>query len=195
MIFFTTRIVLINALLFLSTAIFAQIETNTPKRDYYQNFDASYIIGAQVFNDNFIYNPGYAFTLSYGTFANKNVGVGLGMGYKAFETESFLPIYAEILGFKKSKSNTPLIKMQVGYSYGWSTNESNLDGYSFDGGLFIAAGVGRKIALNDNFSVMLHWSYQHQFAKMNYSIFNSKGYTETLNYDMIVISLGLIRHQ
>lgn len=181
-------------MLILSANTFAQIETNGPKREYYQSFDGAYIIGAQVFNDNFIYNPGYSFTLSYGTFANKNLGVGLGIGYKSFETESFVPIYGEILGYKKNKSNAPFIKMQLGYSHGWHTNQSNLEGYDFKGGLFISAGMGRKIEINDKLSVMLHWSYQHQFAKMEYNIFNSTGYTETLNYDMIVISLGLLRN-
>lgn len=187
-------LVLLQCLLLLTGNLVAQVDKNKKKLIDYQSIDASYIVGAQVFNDNFIYNPGYSFTGSYGVFINKNLAIGLGSGYKAFENETFLPVYGEILGYKKNKKNIPFVKMQIGYAHAWSKNQAELTGYTFKGGLFISAGMGRKIAINDKLSVMLHWSYQHQFAKMQYTIFNSTSHTEILNYDMIVISLGLIKN-
>lgn len=159
----------------------------------YQQLNAGYIIGAQVYNDNFIYNPGFQFKTSYGVFINKNVAIGLGTGLKLHENESFIPVFTEIIGYKKNKSNTPLIQMQLGYSIGWDNTPSNIEGYEYTGGLFIDVGMGRKIKLNNNYSLLFQWSYQHQFAKMEYDIFKTSNYSQVINYDMIVITLGVIR--
>lgn len=162
---------------------------------FYQTVEASYVIGAQVFNDNFVYNPGYSFSTSYGKKLNHSVGIGLGIASRTFEDESFLPIYGEIIGYKKNKANTPFIRMQMGYALGWDNRSSQAEGYEFSGGVFLGAGMGRKIRLNDNFSIMLSWAYQHQFAKMEYEIYSTTNYSEILNYDMITISVGLIREK
>lgn len=192
------HVIFLISILSLTGSSFAQSpegEKADKKKSYYHRIDASYIIGAQVFNDNFVYNPGASITSSFGHYINKNVGVGLGVGYKQFESETFLPIYCEISGHKTNKSNTPIINMQLGYSIGWSTRTTGTESYDFNGGIFISAGVGRKIKLKKNYSVLLHWSYQHQFASMDYAIFNTQSYREVLNYDMIVISLGFIRER
>ena len=162
------------------------------KHDTYQQLNGSYIIGAQIFNDNFIYNPGFSADLSSGFFINKSLGAGIGIGYKAFETESFMPIYGEIIGYK-DKENTSFINMKLGYSIGWDNPATKVDGYTFKGGVFISAGVGRKIKIGNNYSALLHWSYQHQFASMEYNIYSTQEYKEVLNYDMIVVSIGIIK--
>jgi hypothetical protein len=170
-----------------------QPENKNRKLAVYQQLTAGYIFGGQVYNDNFLYNPGFQFQTSYGVSINKNVAMGLGTGLKLHDKESFIPVFTEIVGYKKNKNNTPLIRMQLGYSLGWDNTHSNIEGYEFKGGLFIDVGMGRKIKLNENYSILFQWSYQHQFAKMEYDVFNTSNYSQVLNYDMIVITLGIVR--
>ncbi len=189
-------LILLVALLWIKHSKAQESDSVTKKKDieHYQTLDASYIVGAQLFNDNFIYNPGYSVSTSFGVFIDDKVVVGLGTGFRSFETENFVPVYAEVIGFKKDKSSTPLIKMQLGYSIGWDDRATKIEGYNFKGGLIIGAGMGRKIKINKKVSILFQWTYQHQFAKMEFDIYNSTDYSEVLNYDMIAISLGLIRH-
>ncbi len=160
----------------------------------YQRIDISYIFGGQVYNNTLNYNPGYSLQLSYGIMMNESVGFGFGIGHITLENERFLPVYLEAIGYKKNKESSPLIKMQVGYSFGWYSGSVIMNDYDFMGGFYFDAGVGRKISINDNYSLFFHWSYRHQFARMEYEVYGSQNYTEALNYDMLVISLGLIRH-
>jgi len=160
----------------------------------YQRLDVSYIFGGQIYNNNLIYNPGFSMQASYGLQLNESVGIGLGAGYFAMHDEHFMPFFIETLGVRKNKASSPMVSMQIGYSLGWYAGEIEVEGYEFRGGAFIDAGLGRKININREYSIFFHWSYRHQFARMSYEVFGGKSYTEGLNYDMIVISLGLIRH-
>ena len=161
----------------------------------YQRIDISYCFGGQVYNDNFIYNPGISFQYVYGFMQNKYVGIGIGYGFQTFKNERFTPLYLEAIGYKKKNTNTSFIKMQIGYSIGWYEGNVNLIGYKYSGGFFIDTGVGRKISLNNGFSLFFHWSYRHQFAKIEYEVFGTQQYSEILNYDMLVISLSLLKEQ
>jgi hypothetical protein len=155
--------------------------------------DASYIVGAQVYNNNFIYNPGYGFQVSYGINFNESVGIGLGTGYSSLQDEHFVPFFIEALGSRKKKTGSSVIMMQLGYALGWYSGDVPSQGYDFGGGMFIDAGLGRKITISKEYALYFHWSYRHQFAKMEYEVFGGQAYSEGINYDMIVISLGLIR--
>jgi hypothetical protein len=159
----------------------------------YFKLDASYIVGSQIYNNNFIYNPGYGFQVSYGIDLSESVGIGLGTGYSAMQDEHFLPIFIEAMGSRKKKTSSPVIMMQLGYAVGWYSGDIPSQGYDFGGGMFIDAGLGRKITIGKEYALYFHWSYRHQFAKMEYEVFGGQAYREGLNYDMIVISLGLIR--
>ncbi len=157
----------------------------------YQTINASYIYGIQIYNDNVLYNPGYSLQFSIGKSIHKDVSVGLGSGYFALKDEHFVPIFMEVIGNKKKKENTPFIRIQAGYSIAWNGASSNNEYYDLSGGLYFNAGMGRKIKINDSYALMLHWSLCHQFADMEYSAFGKK-YSDTLNYDMIQISVGLL---
>lgn len=159
----------------------------------YQRLDVSYIFGGQVYNNSMIYNPGFSFQGAYGRMINESVGLGIGTGYMHFEHENFIPLFVEVMGYKKNKPSTPLIKMQVGYSFAWYAGNMEIQGYDFKGGVYFDAGLGRKISINTNYSVLFHLSYRHQFAHMKYEIFGGQDYKEAMNYDMLVITLGLIR--
>ncbi len=159
----------------------------------YQRLEAAYIFGGQIYNNTMIYNPGFSFQGAYGRMLNESVGVGLGTGYMHFEHENFMPLFIEVLGYKKNKASTPLIRMQIGYSFAWYSGNMELEGYDFHGGVYFDAGVGRKIGINAEYSILFHCSYRHQFAHMKYEVFGGQDYNEAMNYDMLVISVGLIR--
>ncbi len=156
--------------------------------------DVSYILGAQVYNDLFLYNPGYSTQLTTSLQLQKTFDVGIGAGYTQLSNERFVPIYIEAIGYKKKKENSPAIKFQLGYSLGWSTLATNQENFDMNGGLYFNAGIGRKFAVNDQFSVLFHWSYSHQFAKMKYTVFESKPYSEVLSFEMLQLSIGVILH-
>jgi len=173
----------------------AQITDSTSdSHGTYQKLDASYIFGGQVYNNNFIYNPGFSFHASYGFRINESVGIGLGTGYSFLKDEHFIPFFVEVAGSRNNKAGSPTVSMQVGYAHAWYTGDMPNTDYDFYGGIFIDAGLGRKIAINREFSLYFHWSYRHQFARMSYEVFGGQKYRESLNYDMLVISIGLIRH-
>ena len=160
--------------------------------DTYQRLDLSYILGMQVYNDNFLYNPGLSVQITHGIKVSKDVGIGLGTGYMKLTKERFIPIYLEAFGQKKNKHNAPFVKFQAGYSIGWNSSTNSNSNYEMKGGVYFNAGIGRKIEINNNYALLFSGSYCHQFAKMEYEIFESRTYTEPLNYDMLWISVGLL---
>lgn len=170
------------------------IEEKEEQRQLKTRIDASYLFGGQVYNDNFIYNPGYSFQIINSLQIHKEFELGLGTGYTSLVNERFVPIYIETLGYKKSKKNSPFIKFQAGYSIGWDTETSAQKNYDMKGGFYFNAGVGRKIQVSERYSVLFHWSYCHQFASLEYEIFGGKDYSETVSYDMVQITFGLMMH-
>ncbi len=153
----------------------------------------SYILGIQAYNDNVLYNPGYSvlFTQSYKL--SGNVDIGIGSGYISLVNERFAPFYFEVFGYKKKRSNSPIIKFQFGYSAAWYNKIGYLSGYDLSGGIYFTAGMGRQLRLKNRYSILFHWSYCHQSAKINHQIFGNRDYSDMINYDMLQFSIGLIR--
>ena len=140
--------ILISLIILTPRSLNAQND-NVKKHPNYQSLNLSYIIGGQVYNDNFLYNPGYSIKASFGKEINSDIAAGVGVGYMPLTKETFLPLYIEILGRKKKKDNTPFISFQGGYSIGWRSSTSSNHQYDLDGGLFINAGLGRRIKVNE----------------------------------------------
>ncbi len=157
----------------------------------YQHIEVSYGFGGQIYNNNFLYNPGYAFRGSFGMMISESVGFGIGIGHEILRDEKFIPVYLETIGYRKCEANSPFVKIQAGYSIGWYTGGSNLGEFKYKGGLCFDAGIGRKFPVAGEYSVTFQLSYRHQFASMEYRISGTQQYAQALNYDMIVISLGL----
>ena len=191
-----TLILLTLALNISTIGLGQQDSTNQKERmPKYHRLDASYIFGGQVYNDNFIYVPGYGFSISNGVLINKNISIGLGIGGQFYEDEKFLPIYLDLTAYrkaKKSKKHASFINTQIGYSIGWNAALSKLETYDFNGGAFINAGAGRKTKINDELSLLFQVSYRHQFAELSYKVSGIKDYSESLNYDMLVLTVGLL---
>lgn len=158
----------------------------------YEKVNLSYSVGGQVYNDSFIYSPGYSFNFSHGFKLNEDVGMGLGVGLVSLTDERFLPLYVEFIGQKKNNRNSPFILFQGGYSIGWNLDSDTDEGYDMGGGFYFNAGLGRKFSISDRYALMFNWSYCHQFASMEYTISTNNNYSEILNYDMILISIGLM---
>lgn len=157
----------------------------------YQRADMSFIFGGQIQNDNFLYNPGFGIQGSYGIMINEALGLGAGTGYQAFRNEKFIPVFIEVIGYKKPGVNASFLKMQAGYSIGWYTGNTNTEGYDYKGGFCFDAGFGRKFPVGRRSSVMFHCSYRHQCARIDFTSPVSHEYGQKLHYDMIVILLGL----
>jgi hypothetical protein len=171
---------------------FAQERQTLKELPLYQSINIAYVVGGQVYNDNFLYNPGYCISYSIGKKIHDDISVGAGLGYMPLTNERFIPLYIEILGNKKKKSNAPFIKFQGGYSVAWYTGRSETSIYELNGGLYFNAGLGRKIKINEKYTLLFQWSYCHQFAEMGYEIYGGQEYEEMLNYDMLQLSVGLI---
>jgi hypothetical protein len=152
-------------------------------------------MGGQIFNDNLIYNPGGSFQYSYSLKSGSRSAFGLGVGVQFFEDEAFIPFYFDFLGFLSKSQNSPFLTFQTGYSAAWSNKYKNIRDYYFKGGIYYSAGFGRKFNFNDAFSSYIAISYKHQFASLTYSASAVDDYYEKLNYDMIVISIGIMLEQ
>jgi hypothetical protein len=160
----------------------------------YLRVDLSYAFGGQIYNNNLIYNPGFSVQTAHGIMLNESVGIGLGAGYMVLQDERFIPVFFETTGCRKNKSNTSFIRMQVGYSFAWYAGPMEAENYQYHGGVYLDAGLGRKIQINSRYSASFSCSYRHQFARLEYEVFGGQTYRDEVNFDMIVITLGFIMH-
>jgi len=166
-------------------------KSETTREDFIR-LDIAYIIGGQVYNDNFLYNPGFNLYGTYGIYLNERVSTGLGTGVQLFRDEKFIPVFIELSGFISKKKNTRLLSFQFGYSFAWSESLRNLTNSRLNGGIYLNAGFGRKFYLNEVISIILNISYRHQFAEFQYEVFNLSNYRERINYDMLVIGTSFM---
>jgi hypothetical protein len=179
-------------ILLMSAALSQESEDPDTTLDHFIRLDLAYIIGGQLYNDNFLYNPGFNIYGTYGLDIHKRMSVGLGTGLQQFRNEKFIPVFIDITGRISKKNNTRLISLQGGYSFAWSESLKNLTDSKLNGGIYIGAGFGRKFYLNKAFSIIASISYRHQFAEIEYEVFNLKNYRERINYDLLVISISFL---
>ncbi len=158
-----------------------------------QRLDLSYMFGGQFYNDHFVYDPGFGvqFTMNYKV--SKSFEAGLGTGYISLMNENFIPVYLEAFGYRKNKKVSPVIRFQLGGTLAWFNTTNYPSDYSMDGGIYLSAGMGRKIPLKKRYSVLFHWSITHISALVNYQVFGSRDFTSPANYDMFQLSFGIIR--
>lgn len=160
--------------------------------DHFIRLDLAYIFGGQIYNDNFLYNPGFNLFGIYGLDINERMSVGLGTGLQQFRNEKFIPVFIDIAGRISKSKNTRIISLQGGYAFAWSESLKNLTDSRLNGGIYIGAGFGRKFYLNETFSIIAGISYRHQFAEIEYEVFNLRNYSERINYDLMVIGIGFL---
>ena len=179
-------------ILLMSGAMAQESENPDTTLDHFIRLDLAYIIGGQIYNDNFLYNPGFNFYGTYGIHINERMSAGLGTGLQQFRNEKYIPVFIDITGNILKKNNTRLISLQCGYSFAWSESLKNLTNSRLNGGIYISAGFGRKFYMNEAFSIIASVSYRHQFAEIEYEVFNLRNYRERINYDLLAIGISFI---
>jgi hypothetical protein len=182
-------LIIVVGLIF-SNQIFAQSELD--EFNPYFKVSTAYVIGGQVYNDNFLYNPGYSIQVSHGYNIAKDIQLGVGSGFMDLKNQNFVPVFLEITGDRKKKKNAPIIKFQGGYSFAGSNSTVNLPNYDLDGGIYFNMGLGRRIKIKDSYSLLLEWSYCHQSSKMEYSLFSDNSHSEAMNFDFIMLTVGIL---
>lgn len=186
----TTTLALI---LFLTiNSLQAQSRENENHKKSIQKLNISYVFGGQIYNDNFIYNPGVSMEASYGFKVSKDVSIGLGTGYMGLSDENFIPVFIETIGYHERKGRHRYIKFQGGYSFAWSNESYTRENYDINDGIFFDFGLGREWEINNNLSLTVQTSYRHQFATMKYTMFGNQEFNDVINYDMLVLSVGII---
>jgi hypothetical protein len=178
--------------LFLSAALCTCACGADGDKVYYAHIDAGYIIGGQVYNDNFLYNPGISILGSFNRSISKRVNLGIGTGALIFEDATFLPVYAEFTGYRSKKKNPEFIVMQLGYSHGWNHSLEEFNNYDFRGGLMVGGGFGMRFEICEAFDLAAFLIYRHQFARVEYEVFDRYRYREELNYDLLTFGVRLI---
>lgn len=163
------------------------------KKDLIQRVNISYVFGAQVYNDNFIYNPGIAVEGALGLRLSDDVSMGFGTGYMGLSNENFIPIFIEAIGYHERKGRHRYMKFQGGYSLAWSNDSHTKEDYDIDNGLFFDLALGRHWSINEKLKLSIQTSYRHQFASLHYTAFGSQEFNDVVNFDMIVMSVGLIK--
>lgn len=188
----------------LYSAPFAQNTTEpTEKNPLLFRLETTKILGYQIFNDTFTYNPGIGFAFIGNAEISPSFLFGGGCGYMQLKNERFLPIFIDLKSYKQNSDNLIYLSIQGGYSFGWNQAITNIQGYDFSGGIFVGFGIGKTISIHQKAELSIQLSYRHQFAIMKYSIINTalpadvlmlnpnvSNYTK-YNYDMIAISAAL----
>jgi len=189
------RMIYIFLLLFAQAAFAIAQEPPDPDAEgpLTSRLDLSYMFGGQFYNDHFVYDPGVAVQFTTNYRVSKSFETGIGTGYISLMNENFIPIYIEAFGYKKNKRNSPVIRFQLGGAIAWLNTGAYPPDYSMNGGIFFSAGMGRKIPLNDRYSILFHWSLCHISAKVNYEVFGNDDYISPAHYDMLQLSIGVIR--
>lgn len=154
----------------------------------------SYIVGAQIFNDNIIYSPGYALHFSTGYVLNRHINIGGGIGYLSFIDENFVPVFTEFTGFKSKKKNSPFTKLQLGYSFAGNKLTFDLNNYDMKGGIYFNWGGGYKWKISEAFSILASINYTQQFAMLSYIVSGSYHHTESVDFAMLRFSIGILKH-
>ncbi len=174
----------------------AQLNATTLEkvRKLHTHISGSYIVGAQIFNDNILYEPGCAINLSNNYQLKKRVSLGLGIGYLSLVDENFYPIYTEFTGYKSKDKNSPLVKFQIGYSLAGNKLTKNMNYYDMKGGIYFDWAAGYKWNLNENYSIISSFHYTQQFSKLAYTMYNSFEHIESVDYAMIRFSFGITIH-
>ncbi len=152
----------------------------------------SYAFGAQVYNSNFLFRPGYAINYTHNYKLNKHINAGMGVSYMRLDDENFTPIYVNFLALRTKKDSEKYIRTQIGYALAHSKAINRLEDYNLKGGVYFKCGVGRTFPINDKIGLSTELSYKYQNARLDYQSYNSTTYTESLDYSFFEFSLGIV---
>ena len=153
---------------------------------------AGYAFGGQIVDKSILFESGVSFELITNLRVSPKIYYGLGLGYERYDSETFLPLFLSFTGMTKKKDEGTYLSFQTGYSFAWDNDFNSYDNYNYRGGLLFSAGIGRMFEIKDKYKLLANISLKHQFVRIDYKPIDSSGYTETINYDMIIIKIGLL---
>ena len=153
---------------------------------------AGYAFGGQIVDKSILFESGISFELITNLRVAPRIYYGLGLGYERYDSETFLPLFLSFTGMTKKKDEGTYLSLQMGYSFAWDNDFNSYDNYNYRGGLLFSAGIGRMFEIKDKYKLLANISLKHQFVRIDYKPIDSSGYTETINYDMIIIKIGLL---
>ena len=153
---------------------------------------AGYAVGGQIVDKSILFESGVSFELITNLRVSPKIYYGLGLGYERYDSETFLPLFLSFTGMTKKKDEGTYLSFQTGYSFAWDNDFNSYDNYNYRGGLLFSAGIGRMFEMKDKYKLLVNISLKHQFVRIDYKPLDSSSYTETINYDMIIIKIGLL---
>lgn len=180
-------------LILISLLCTAQSQANDQEKPLFRStLSGSYALGAQVYNSNFLFRPGYAIDYTHSYKLSKYVNAGLGASYMQLDDEHFFPIYANILALRSKNDVDKFVHCNVGYALAHSKAINAMDDYDLRGGVFFRFGLGRTFPINPKVALSTELSYVYQNARLDYQTYNTTSYTESLDYSFFQLSLGFV---
>jgi hypothetical protein len=150
-----------------------------------------YLLGGQIYNESFSYNPGFSADVSAYYGLNETIFVGGGAGIAALvQKEQFVPLYLSFLGFTRAEKSGTYFLLNAGASVGSGDAYEALERFELNGGPFFKAGIGRRFVIN-NFAFLMGVAFQHQWARGTFESAFGSSYSEPFNYDYLAFELRL----
>lgn len=175
--------------LILHQPVFGQEMKGSEKPKFRIAASGAYLIGGQVYDESFSYNPGFSGELALYYSVSPSVHIGAGTAFSGtMQGERFLPLFASFIGFTKPEASGTYFLVNAGHSFAWGRDFSVNAQYDLKGSWNFKAGFGKRFNLGEK-SLMLGLALQHQWAR---GVFNSDfggRFEEPLNYDWLAIEL------
>jgi len=157
--------------------------------------ESGFVLGSRMVKSEDTFFPGGSLQYSYCLKSNRYLGFGLGAGVHLFKEAGFIPFYLDLIGMINKSRNSPFVNFQTGYAFGWSKEFDSFQEPEFTGGYLIGLGFGKKIHIRDRFASYLSLSYRYQLATLRYNSEDMEDHSIILNYNMLVLSIGLMLEQ
>ncbi|MCB0653654.1 MAG: hypothetical protein KDC85_20420 [Saprospiraceae bacterium] len=137
---------------------------------------------------------GIGISTTTGYMFNRMVGIGLGIGkdnYSSRQGEGLFPVYGEVRGYLKKKSNTPFYAIKAGYGMAFANEKFGIT--QAEGGLMLNPSVGYRFGgdKTGNIYFEMGYKFQKQFIEKT-STFNSDITVVDAIYNRISLSAGII---
>ncbi len=175
--------------LVLHQPIFGQREEVSEKPKLRVAASGSYLLGGQIYDESFSYNPGFSGELALYYSVSPAVHIGAGTAYLGtMQGERFLPLFASFIGFTKPESSGTYFLVNAGHSFAWGRDFEVNAQYDLKGSWNFKAGFGKRFNLGEN-SLLLGLALHHQWARGAFNSDFGGQFEEPLNYDWLAIEL------
>ncbi len=134
------------------------------------------------------------FKLAYGGrytasfFLHKKIGIGAGTAINVFERERLVPLFGDV---RYRTSNRSEVAAQMGYSFGFHKDFSQVEGVDYKGGYFMEMGYVRRFPIKENIGMRFSIGARFQNIRMDIAdnIFTIT--PDRLNYLLLTLRFGI----